>query len=206
LARTRPAFATAGKRHLDVGCDTGLFLESFSRLYGTRPTGIDVAKRAVAIARAKGIEAYDTDLLHASDLPDFHLITLIDVIEHVPDPMALLRAVRGRLAADGVCYVETPNVRSTVYRVGRLLCNATGGRPAWICDRLFLPEHVQYLSATGLAAAARAAGLSVVLQGRRRLQGPDVNTSPLVNVAVQALQVADRITSREILHWAVLTP
>jgi 2-polyprenyl-3-methyl-5-hydroxy-6-metoxy-1,4-benzoquinol methylase len=200
-----PDFSPAGLRHLDVGCDTGLFLEAFARLHGTVPVGIDIAARAVAQARARGIEAYHTDLTRApAELNNFALITLVDVIEHVADPIQLLREVRARLSADGVCYLETPNIRSVVYGLGRIIANLTGGRPRSLCERLFLPEHVQYFSEDGLAAMVRAADLRLLSVTRRRLGDGDVNATAPVRAAVRSLQSVDRLLGREILHCAVL--
>jgi SAM-dependent methyltransferase len=200
-----PAFSPAGLRHLDVGCDTGVFLEAFARCYGTLPVGIDVAARAVALARARGIEAHHGELSQASNgLGDFALVTLNDVIEHVADPIQLLREVRARLREGGICYLETPNIRSIVYGIGRLISNLTDGRPAWLCERLFLPEHVQYLSADGLALAARASDLRVIALARRSLGGADVNAPAPIRAAVHSMQLADRLLGREILHYAIL--
>lgn len=202
-----PSFSPSGLRHLDIGCDTGIFLETFSRCYGTIPVGIDVAARAVALARARGIEAYHTDVTHApATLNDFSLITLVDVIEHVPDPIQLLREVRARLRDDGVCYLETPNIRSTIYGVGRSVSNLTRGRPGWLCERLFLPEHVQYFSPAGLKSAAQAAGLRLVTLSRRCLGDADINASPPIRAVVRSLQSFDRRLEREILHCAILVP
>jgi SAM-dependent methyltransferase len=199
-----PLFAPAGRRHLDVGCDTGIFVETFARCHGTLPVGIDVTARAVRLARARGIEAHQCELGQLNDLAPFSLITLIDVIEHVADPVQLLRDVKARLQPGGVCYVETPNMHSTIYGTGRVLSNLTGGRPAWLCERLFLPEHVQYLSAAGLARAASAADLRVVAMTRRCLHSHDVNASMPLRAGVRVLQSLDRLLAREILHCAVL--
>jgi SAM-dependent methyltransferase len=204
LRQVCPALSLEGQRHLDVGCDTGLFLEAFARRHGTVPVGIDVAARAVAAARARGIEAYQTDLADADWLGEFSLITVIDVIEHLADPLSLLRHVKARLRAGGLCYVETPNIRSTVYGVGRWVSNLTGGRPAWLCERLFLPEHVQYFSPEGLRVAAEAAGLRLVAVTSRCLGSIDVNAAAPIKLGVQSLQWVDRVMGREILYCAVL--
>jgi SAM-dependent methyltransferase len=204
LQQTAPALALAGLHHLDIGCDTGLFLERFAHLYGTQPHGIDLNARAVAEARARGIAAQHTDLSHATELPPLDLVTMIDVIEHVTDPVQLLRDVRARLRPGGLCFVETPNVASAIYVTGTWLSKVTGGRPRSICERLFLPEHVQYFSAAGLDRAARAAGFRTVGLTRRCLQSTDVNAGPVVGTGVAVLQIIDRALERQILHCAVL--
>jgi SAM-dependent methyltransferase len=193
-----------GRRHLDIGCDAGALLTAAAELYQTEPVGIDLAARAVALARDAGIEAYHSDLEGVPHLREFGLITIVDVIEHVADPAAFIRDVASRLLPGGWCYVETPNIRSLVYRIGRMLANTTQGRPAWICQRLFLPEHVQYISDDGFVRLAEGCGLTLRGFGHRPLGFADVNTTPVVKSAVWSAQIYDRLRGSEILNWAVL--
>jgi 2-polyprenyl-6-hydroxyphenyl methylase/3-demethylubiquinone-9 3-methyltransferase len=204
LRTASPRIDLRGARHLDVGCDTGVFLRAFADLYGTIPIGVDVSARAVAAARASGIEAHCAELEAAPGFGECGLVTLIDVIEHVPSPLSLLRAVRHRLGPGGWCYVETPNVRSSIYRIGRALTRWTGGRPASVCARLFIPEHVQYLSRDGLGRLARNAGLTMVAAGERRLAPQDVNASLIMRGGVRTLQALDRLIDQQILHCVLL--
>jgi SAM-dependent methyltransferase len=199
-----PGLALSGMRHLDVGCDTGLFLERFSHRYGTASSGVEINAQAVARAHARGLDVRHSDFAR-SDVSDIDLVTMIDVIEHVVDPVGLLVDVRSRLRPKGMVYLETPNIESVIYVVGRVISNLTGGRPALLCERLFLPEHVQYFSRRGLEAAAQAAGLRVVALTRRGLSTGDINAFRLMTAGVMALQAADRALRREILHCAILT-
>jgi hypothetical protein len=73
-----------------------------------------------------------------------------------------------------------------------------------LCERLFLPEHVQYLSAAGLIRAASAADLRVVAMTRRSLHSADINASMPLRAGVEVLQWLDCLLGREILHCAVL--
>ena len=194
-----------GQRLLDVGCDTGQFLACAARRFGIRPVGVDVAARAVEIAAAAGIEAYHTTMEDApARLAGFPVITAIDVIEHVADPARFLRDIRGRLAGGGAAYVETPNIRSAVYSLGRALCGVARGRPEAVFRRLFPPEHVQYFTAASLRRLAADAGLEMVRLGRRTLPTRDIAVGLPVRAALGLIQAADRLAGREILIWAVL--
>jgi SAM-dependent methyltransferase len=194
----------AGATHLDIGCDTGAFLRSAERQFGTTPRGIDVAKRAVAEAVSAGTEAYACTLEDAPPhVTGADIITAIDVIEHVTDPRGFLGAVAKRLAPTGACYLETPNIRSCVYGLGRLVCNWTGYAPALIA-RLFPPEHIQYFSTRGLAGLARASGLDIAAMGTRILPAAEIAVSPPVRATLVTLQSIDRLLGREILLWVVL--
>ena len=194
-----------GQRLLDIGCDTGVFLRAASEEFGVVPIGIDVSARAVEAARQAGIEAYQTLLEEAPDrLSEFPLVTAIDVIEHVPDPGAFLRQVRSRLAPGGVLYVETPNIRSAVYALGRALSHVMDGSASGMIQRLFPPQHVQYFNAHSLNRLAKDSGFEVVQVDTRVLPLSDIAASPATRWAVGLLQALDRILRREILVWAVL--
>jgi cyclopropane fatty-acyl-phospholipid synthase-like methyltransferase len=194
-----------GQRLLDIGCDTGVFLRAAREEFGVVPIGIDVSARAVEAARQGDIEAYQTLLEEAPDrLSAFPLVTAIDVIEHVPDPGAFLREVRSRLAPGGVLYVETPNIRSAVYSLGRALSHVMDSSSSGVIQRLFPPQHVQYFTTHSLSRLAKDSGLEVVQVGTRVLPLSDIAASAATRCAVGLLQVFDRILRREILVWAVL--
>jgi 2-polyprenyl-6-hydroxyphenyl methylase/3-demethylubiquinone-9 3-methyltransferase len=102
----------AGKTALDVGCGAGLLAEPLARL-GARVTGIDATPEVIAVARqhaaAIGLEvdyrAGDVQQLDGR----FDLITCMEVIEHVADAAAFVRALAVRLAPGGLLIMSTPN-------------------------------------------------------------------------------------------------
>ena len=98
-----------GARHLDVGCDTGIFARAFARVHGSIPIGLDVNAAAVAEARRSGMEVYQATLETAPALQKFRVITAIDLIEHVAEPLTLFASMRERLEPHGVVFLETPN-------------------------------------------------------------------------------------------------
>jgi 2-polyprenyl-6-hydroxyphenyl methylase/3-demethylubiquinone-9 3-methyltransferase len=101
-----------GKSALDVGCGAGLLCEPLARL-GARVTGIDAAPELIAVARdhaaAQGLaidyRAGDVQQLDGQ----FDLVTSMEVIEHVADPAAFLKALAARLAPGGLLVLSTPN-------------------------------------------------------------------------------------------------
>ncbi len=194
-----------GDRLLDVGCDTGAFLTSAARQFAVQPVGVDVSARAVAIAQQQGIAAYHTDLEHAPDeLQDFAIITAIDVIEHVVNPRHLLETIFSRLRPGGVAYLETPNIESSVYQVGRSLSNFTGGHPAGLCERLFPAQHIQYFTDRSFQTLIQDCGFELVQLQKRVLPVPDIATSWVVQVGLAPLQLSDRLFGNEILICALL--
>ncbi len=174
IGRALDVSSLKGETHLDVGCDTGTFLRAAARLYGTIPCGVDVAQRSVAEAKGAGTPAF-CGTIHElpSHVSNLALVTAIDVIEHVTDPVGLLAEIRERLRPGGICFIETPNAASLLYRSGHFAARLTGNRPVRIFDCLFPIEHVQYFSLDGIRLAAMRAGLEVVEGSSRRLPGSE---------------------------------
>ena len=194
-----------GERILDIGCDTGAFLQAAHHEFGLQPAGIDTASRAVAAARQQNIEAYACTIERAPrELCDFRIVTAIDVLEHVTDPSTFLIEILGRLLPGGVLYLETPNIESCVYRIGSALSPVLVGPCAPVLHRLFPPEHVQYFTKSSLTALARRSGFEIVTMDTRVLPTRDIATSWHVRAAMSVMQTLDQFTRSKILLWAVL--
>ena len=194
-----------GERILDIGCDTGAFLSRARSEFGVCPVGVDVAGQAVAIAREQGIEAYQTTIEQAPEhLTHFPLITAIDVIEHVPAPREFLGELLRRVRPGGLVFLQTPNIRSMVYRISQCLAFLTGSRPLAFFERVFPAQHVQYFTPESLARFAQEVGFQVIQSGTHVLPASDIAVSIPVLVPMQALQFLDTLLRREILIWSIL--
>jgi len=197
--------ALRGERFLDIGCDTGAFLDAARQEFEIKPVGIDTASRAVAAARERGIEAYQTSIQEAPEhLRDFQAITAIDLIEHVTDPADFLREIRKRLRPGGVVYLETPNIDSIVYRIGSSLNRWTHGRRIGMLERIFPPQHVQYFTSASLAGLARSVGFEMVRIDNRVLPWSDIGAAAPVRAGMSAVQMLDRLAGTCILICALL--
>lgn len=102
-------------RLLDVGSGNGEFLVQMREL-GWSVAGYDVDPKAAALVRSFGIEVAEGRLGKDSFAEPFDAITLHHVIEHVHDPLDLLKACRALLKPDGRLWLATPNVRSFARR------------------------------------------------------------------------------------------
>jgi len=104
-----------GKTALDVGCGAGLLTEPLARL-GAKVTGLDATPEVIAVARdhASAMALHiDYRVGYVQELEGhFDLITCMEVIEHVADPAAFVKALGKRLAKDGLLIMSTPNATS----------------------------------------------------------------------------------------------
>ena len=105
----------AGRRVLDAGCGAGYGAALLADSAAAAVLGVDLAPDAVAYASAHyqrpGLSFAVQDLA-APDLPPagYDLIVSFEVIEHLDDPGALVRAAGRLLAAGGLFIVSTPNI------------------------------------------------------------------------------------------------
>ncbi|GAA3897327.1 bifunctional 2-polyprenyl-6-hydroxyphenol methylase/3-demethylubiquinol 3-O-methyltransferase UbiG [Sphingomonas limnosediminicola] len=145
-----------GKSALDVGCGAGLLAEPLARL-GATVTGIDASPEVIAIARqhaaAVGLKIdYRSGDVQALD-GKYDLITCMEVVEHVADPGAFVKALATRLAPNGLLIMSTPNATGW----SRLMMITIGERVGQIpkgthdFDKFLSPERLQVLlSGAGL--------------------------------------------------------
>lgn len=98
----------SGSRVLDVGCGTGFVLAALEAA-GVDSCGIDIHQRALMLARSRVrgclFRSSATSLPFA---PDFDIVTMFDVIEHVDDDVGLLEQATRALVPDGYVAVTVP--------------------------------------------------------------------------------------------------
>ena len=107
-----------GKKVVDVGCGGGILSESMARR-GADVTGIDLGE---ANLKAASLHAEDSGLsatlryqhiaveeFAAAHAGEFDVVTCMEMLEHVPDPSAIVKACFDLLAPGGICLLSTIN-------------------------------------------------------------------------------------------------
>jgi 2-polyprenyl-3-methyl-5-hydroxy-6-metoxy-1,4-benzoquinol methylase len=140
-----------GARLLDLGSGNGAFLQ-FAQCAGWEVLGVEMDPKAVEVSRARGLRVQH-GTVEALDGQDgqFDGITLSHVIEHVHDPLELLRACHRLLKPGGWMWLETPNLESEGHR--RYGANWRG---------LEIPRHLVLFTMGSLQHALKRTGFSKI--------------------------------------------
>lgn len=140
-----------GKRLLEVGCADGRFL-GLARRRGFNVAGVELSAmmRGRCVERA-GCRVYESVDAVIAGGERFDCVVMFEVIEHLADPVAALRAVRGLMNPDAVLALSTPNFG----------CRAAVLNPAGF-EQFSPPAHISYFNAATLAAGLRQAGFSAI--------------------------------------------
>lgn len=105
-----------GKKLLDVGAGAGILVEEAASL-GYDAVGVEPSRWLAERAKERGLNVIHGTLPHPDATGPFDVVTMIDVVEHVPDPIAVLRDLRDVLAPGGIAAVVTPDVGSMAARL-----------------------------------------------------------------------------------------
>ncbi len=147
LRELQSADATGGEL-LELGCGLGYFLsEAAPHFQGLTATdysqgALDEISPSLATTHLGGLDA-------VPDGKQFGCVAMIQVLEHIYDPVDHLRAVRDRLRPNGVAAVVVPNYSSPL---------------RWLLQKRWpsfkVPEHVMYFQEASLKKAFELAGYS----------------------------------------------
>ena len=154
-----------GQRVLDVGCGGGILSDSMARK-GADVLGIDLATKALRVARLHALEAQTTRIQYreisaealADEVPaSFDTVTCMEMLEHVPDPQSVVSACARLVKPGGWVFF------STINRNPKAFALAIVGAEYLL---KMLPrgthEYAKFIQPSELAAACRHAGLDVL--------------------------------------------
>jgi 2-polyprenyl-6-hydroxyphenyl methylase / 3-demethylubiquinone-9 3-methyltransferase len=154
----------AGKRVLDVGCGGGILADAMARR-GADVLGIDLAAKALKVAQLHAIEAATPSIAYreiavealAEETPaPYDVVTCMEMLEHVPDPAAAVRALAALVRPGGEVIVSTLNRNPLAFAVAivgaeyiaRVLPRGTH-------------EYLKFIRPSELARWGREAGLTL---------------------------------------------
>lgn len=151
VERVRLALRDPSFRVLDVGCGKGYFVKACVD-QGIKAQGIDLSETGIAFARnGLGVEAQCGSLAELkASLGHFDVVTFWATIEHLPDPIQMLRDISDVLTPGGQLLLDTGIGDDWLDRL-------LPGRVQWYDP----PQHLFVFSAAGIQRALEQAGFSV---------------------------------------------
>jgi 2-polyprenyl-3-methyl-5-hydroxy-6-metoxy-1,4-benzoquinol methylase len=144
-------YALNGNRLLEAGANVGLFLD-VARRDGWRARGVEPSRRAVAEGRRR----FGVDLVEGTveDVPaepgSADAVVMLDVLEHLADPVQALTGLRRAVADEGLIALTTINCQSLHSRLRR-------GAWPW-----YIRPHLHYFTPATLRRTMEAGGFDMI--------------------------------------------
>ena len=153
-----------GKKVVDIGCGGGILAESIAQS-GADTTGIDLSEKALKVAELHALEvganltyrAISAEDLAQEQPGQYDVVTCMEMLEHVPDPAAVVRACAALCKPGGTLFFSTLNRSPKSYLFAiigaeyilRLLPKGTH-------------EYAKFIKPSELVTFTRSAGLELL--------------------------------------------
>ncbi len=108
----------AGKHIIDVGCGGGILTDAMARAGAARVRGIDLAEKSLSVAQLHALDAQtpnvsyqniSAEAMAAQSPGQFDVVTCMEMLEHVPDPAAIVQACADMAKPGGWLFFSTLN-------------------------------------------------------------------------------------------------
>ena len=153
-----------GKRALDIGCGGGILSESMA-VRGAKVKGVDLSSSALGVADLHSLESgveveYEeiaAEALAAREPGSYDVVTCMEMLEHVPDPAAIVQACATLVKPGGWVFFSTLNRNAKAYLfavigaeyIARMLPRGTH-------------DYARFIKPSELAQYVRSAHLDIV--------------------------------------------
>lgn len=138
-------------RLLEIGIGNGNFIRAAQRS-GYECMGVEASRGLVASFNRKSsipvFVGYLEEFVAKNPAERFDVLIMNHVLEHIPDPLAALKSIRGLLKDGGIAHIAVPNIAAWE-------ANLQG----WNC---YEPYHLFYFAPQTLSALAKRAGFNVI--------------------------------------------
>ncbi len=194
----------ASGRLLDLGCGNGAFLRAFQKvcpawaLAGSELN--DINKRAVeSIPNVEQLYVGGLDAVPG----EFNIVSMVHVLEHIPNPLEVLTGIRGKLKDDGWLFIEVPDVANNPFdllvadhsthftlRTLRALVERAGFEAVhctneWIAKELSIAARKAPAASAPAKTESDAAGVELASANLRWLEGALKRARELESEATQ---------------------
>jgi len=142
-------FSLPPATHIDVGAGSGILVQQ-AVAAGYNSVGIEPSVDLYKKAAVLELPMINGVLPSEEAGDDYNIVTLIDIIEHVTDPLSLLLNIKNVMGEEAVLFIDTPDVKSLAAKIM--------GRRWWH----YRVAHVGYFDNNTMAILLDRAGLEVI--------------------------------------------
>lgn len=176
------------KRLLDVGGGEGGFARAFALQRQGQAVLVEPGPLAAERARASGLQVIEGGIesVSAAEHGLFDAVSLLDVLEHLADPLTALRQARELLAPGGVLLLSVPNVG-----YWPVLRDLMAGRFDYQPVGILCNTHLRFFTASSLELLLQDAGFEL-LRLRRHAPAMDAEFARFLQAAETAALLCDR--------------
>jgi 2-polyprenyl-3-methyl-5-hydroxy-6-metoxy-1,4-benzoquinol methylase len=173
---------------LDIGCSSGSVLQIAQDIGIADVRGVEPAPKAAATAQKLGFDVF-SGYLHDAHYPDnsFEIITMFEVIEHLPETASMAKEVYRLLRPGGLWLIGTANAESWT---------ATNLREQW--EYFSIAQnggHISFFNPNSMKALARRYDFEVAyIQTKRVLHVPPQQRTALGKIKDEVMALPARIT------------
>ncbi len=187
--------AIGGPGHLlDVGAGTGILMH-LAKERGWNPEGIDIAPlTAEKVAREFGLsisigpfETHDFGGRH------FDAITMLDVLEHVVDPLVTLRHAYDLLRPSGAIAIAVPNQRCLLTALVGTYARLRGPAANPLLFRLYVPQHLHYFTPPTLRRMIETAKFRILELRQGAVYLGRYRMSPVMRIPLEIILAAGAV-------------
>lgn len=155
-------------RALDVGCAHGAFGALLKATYGCAVDGVEAVNEVANQAGERLDNVFFGDFLQTALPGDYDLISFLDVLEHFPDPAAVLDKTRRLLAPRGKILLSIPNVGFWA-----IVDDLLGGRWDYVPAGILCETHLRFFTAATLSDLLNECGFRVIREDPQKIPMPE---------------------------------
>jgi len=146
---------TNSRRLLEIGSGPGYFLKSGKEL-GWDVLGFEPSKQAAEYSKTLGVNVVNDffNETNADRYGTFDVVYMKTVIEHLPDPVALLKSIKSVLKPNGIICIISPNE----YNPLQLILREMGHEPWWVAP----PQHINYFDFKSIKKLLEKIGFDIL--------------------------------------------
>jgi methionine biosynthesis protein MetW len=147
-----------GARVLEIGCGTGSLSRIVADTCGAEVVGIEPDSQRAERAKTRGLEVHvgylSSELIH--EIGVFDVVLLADVLEHVPNPHAMLSLSRQALKPGGAVIISVPNVAHWSVRA-----NLLRGKFKYESHGIMDATHLRWFTAVSIRSLVASSGFKI---------------------------------------------